>query len=427
MLATHSVTAEPAQLEERAGAPPSHRRPVRVIRLIARLNVGGPAIHTLLLTEALRAPWYDSVLVAGSPEGVEGDLSEEAVRRGLRIVKLPALRRSLSPWRDLLVWCAIFRLFRRERPDIVHTHTAKAGALGRSAALAHNLLERWLAPHRHAPARIARIVHTFHGHVLEGYFGRMRSRMFLDIERWLARYTDRIVAVSPTVREDLLRRGIGSESRLRVIPLGLPLDKLLSLPLPEARSRILRVGIIGRLVPIKHHELFLQVASRCRQDARLSAWQFVIVGDGERRAALERLAGQLGLDGAVTFVGWQADATSIYRDLDIICLTSLNEGTPVSLIEALAAGRPVVATDVGGVRDVVGPAREVDGALIRTPHGFLVPSGDAQACERALRLLADHPEERTAMGRAGREHVRMRYAAARLIRDIEALYAELLA
>lgn len=394
------------------------RRPIRVVRIIARLNVGGPAIHTLLLTEGLHRPGYDSVLVTGCVEPLEGDLSGRARERGLRLVVVPSLRRPLNAWRDLQAWWRIFRILCREQPDVVHTHTAKAGALGRTAAMVYNGLR---------PRSRCRLVHTFHGHVLEGYFGPAATRAFLAIERFLARRTDRILTVSSAVREDLLGRRIGTPEQLCVVPLGLSLEPLLELPPPEARRVPLRVGIVGRLVPIKNHELLLRAAKACRDQPGLTPLHFYVVGDGERRGPLERMADAMGLNDSITFTGWQADMAGVYRDLDIVCLTSLNEGTPVSLIEALAAARPVAATDVGGVRDLLGPGQADAGAFRKAAHGVLVRSGDAQGIAEALRYLAAHPEERRTMGHAGRAFVRDRYAQSRLISDIEALYRELMA
>jgi glycosyltransferase involved in cell wall biosynthesis len=261
---------------------------------------------------------------------------------------------------------------------------------------------------------------------LEGYFGRVRSAAFLAIERWLARHTDRIVAVSEAVREDLLRRRIGRPEQVRVVRLGLPLGRFLDLPEPAGDPACMRVGLVGRLVPIKNHELLLEVARRFQAHSGLPRLHFLVVGDGELRAALERKSREFGLNGMVTFTGWQSDMPDVYRELDIVCLTSLNEGTPVSLIEALAAGRPVVATDVGGVRDLLGPDQGGTAHFRKAPHGLLVRSNDAEGLTEAIRYLMAHPEGRVAMGRAGREFVRNRFTDERLARDIEALYAEIL-
>ena len=400
-------------------------RPRKILRVIARLNIGGPALHTILLTERLAAPRYESMLVTGQSEPREGDMSELADLKGVRRIVIPSMGRPIHLWLDLQAWWALFRLIRRERPHLVHTHTAKAGALGRTAALVHNQLLRLGGWVTRQPVESCRIVHTFHGHVLEGYFNRTTSWVFIGIERFLARFTDCVITVSPSIRDDLLRLGIGKPERLRVVPLGLPLETLLALPEPNATPVPLRVGSIGRLVPIKNHELLLQVAKACCDDAELAHLRFEIVGDGELRERLNQMVQTYGFNGYLTLSGWKSDMAQVCRYLDIVCLTSLNEGTPVSLIEALAAGRPVIATDVGGVRDLLGPCQRENGSFRRAAHGLLVRSGDAEGFRAGLRYLAAHPEQRLAMGRAGRRFVQEHYSAERLERDITTLYEEL--
>jgi glycosyltransferase involved in cell wall biosynthesis len=289
----------------------------------------------------------------------------------------------------------------------VHSHTAKAGTLARVAA--------WLG-------RVPVIVHTYHGHVFHGYFSPRQTRLFLAIERALARRTDCLLAVSETVRRELLGFGIGSPERMRVMPLGLDLDRF-------ARSDAMRglvraelglapetptVGIVARLVPIKAHEVFLEAAARLAR--RLPRVAFVVVGDGERRAELETAACRLELQGRVHFLGWRQDLDRIYADLDVVALTSRNEGSPVSLIEAMAAGRPVVATRVGGVPDLV-----EDGLT-----GTLVGPGDAGALAEAVAALLADPDQARAMGEAGRKRVLPAFGAERLMADVDRLYTELL-
>jgi len=298
------------------------------------------------------------------------------------------------------------RLVRGRRPDVVHTHMAKAGAIGR------------LAAHR---AEVPVIVHTFHGHVLDGYFSRPVARAFIATERRLARWSSALVAVSPAVRDELLDLGIGRTDQWRVIPLGLELDPLLDAGVDRASARSSLglpvdgavVGIVGRLVPIKDHATFIAAAAKVaaeREDVR-----FAIVGDGELRTDLERTS-RAALGDRVVFTGWVHDLPRLYAALDVVALTSRNEGTPVALIEAAAAGRPVVATRVGGVADVVR-----DGVT-----GALVDAGDAAGIARELlKVLADAGLAR-ARGDAARAHVRDRFSAERLEDDIVALYEELL-
>lgn len=381
---------------------------IRVLRLIARLNVGGPALHTVLLTERLPRERYDSRLVTGSPDAAEGDYLELHALASDRLVRLPTLGRAISARRDASALADLVRLMRRVRPHVVHTHTAKAGTLGRLAALV---------------ARVPVRVHTFHGHVFDGYFSPAKTRAFLAIERALARRTQRILTVSEHVRDELLGLGIGRREQVTVVPLGLDLDPFTRAD--EHRGALRRelglpadtplVGIVARLVPIKAHEVFLAAAARIA--ARLPACRFVVVGDGERRAELETLAAHTGLGDRVHFLGWRADLAHIDADLDVAVLTSRNEGSPVALIEAMAAALPVVATAVGGVPDLV---RE-------GVHGHLVAMDDAAGiADATVALLAD-PARRRALGRAGRAHVLARHGAERLVADVDRVYREELA
>jgi glycosyltransferase involved in cell wall biosynthesis len=380
---------------------------IRVLRVIARLNIGGPAIHVTLLTERLDPTRYESILVTGTEGPGEGNYLALHGRAIRNVVTVPALGREIGP-RDLPALGALVRLIRRTRPHIVHTHTAKGGTLGRTAA---------------ALCRVPVIVHTFHGHVLQGYFSPARTRLFLGIERALARVSDCLVAVSSRVREELLALGIGTPSAFDVVPLGLDLEPFAG---SAARRGELRrelglspevplVGIVARLVPVKAHEVFLEAAQVVAQAH--SAAQFLIVGDGERRAELEQLAARAGLSARVRFLGWRGDLDRVYADLDVAVLTSKNEGSPVALIEAMAAGRAVVATQVGGVPDVV-----TDGVT-----GRLVPGGDAVAAAHGIIGLLQHPDQRAQLGGAARAFVLDRFGAARLLQDVDGLYRRLLA
>jgi len=380
---------------------------IRLLRVIARLNVGGPALHATLLTERLDPARYDSFLVAGTEGPAEGNFLTLQGKTLERLVRLPALGREIRGWPDAVALVQLTRLIRRVRPHIVHTHTAKAGALGRLAA--------WLAG-------VPVIVHTYHGHVFHGYFSPAKTRLFLAIERWLARRTDRLLAVSETVRSELLSLGIGTPEKLVVVPLGLDLEPFAGAGVLHGQLRgelglgedALLVGIVARLVPIKAHEVFLATAAEVGR--RLPRSRFLVIGDGARRAELETLAGRLGLGDRVRFLGWRRDLDRIYADLDLVALTSRNEGSPVSLIEAMAAGRPVVATQVGGVPDLID-----DGV-----NGCLVPPDDPEALAEAMVTLLADPDRRQAMGQAGRKRVIPAFSAERLLGDMDRLYAELL-
>ena len=398
---------------------------VKIVRIIARLNIGGPARNAVLLAEGFNGDGFKTCLVAGSPEIAEGDMSYFALEKGIKPVIINELTRSISPLKDIKALWEIYRIIKKEQPDIVHTHTAKAGTLGRIAAILYNIpLTLTLSPKGRGCKKVLS-VHTFHGHVFDGYFGSMATKVFIAIERLLARFTTKVVAVSNSVANDVsMRYNITPKEKIEVIPLGFDLGRFLKagenrgklkkeLGLP---SDVLLVGIVGRLVPIKNHKMFLDVAKKLTaQSSQLKA-KFIIVGDGELRDDLENYAAELGIKDKVIFLGWRRDLENIYADLDVVCLTSLNEGTPVSLIEAMASARPVVATDVGGVRDIV-----KNGG-----NGLLVSSGDVLGFSKALFKMLEDREKRLEMGRRGREFVAENFTKERLIEDMKSLYEGLL-
>ena len=380
-------------------------RPIRIMRIIARLNIGGPAIHVALLTEKLGAPEYESVLVCGTIDAEEGDMQYYAEARGVTPVIVPELGRSLHPLRDLLTIWKVYKLIRRIKPDVVHTHTAKAGFAGRIAA--------WLAG-------VPVIVHTFHGHVFQGYFSPAMTRLFIWLERIAARMSDTVITLTDGLRRELAEQyRITRKGRITVLPLGLDLDAFAKTPRRQGtfcRAHDLPadaplIGIVGRLVPVKNHSLFLRAAVKIKQ--HLPDARFAIVGDGELRAELEAEALALGLSDCVIFTGWSRDVAPVYSDLDVLVISSLNEGTPVSVIEALSAGCPVVATAVGGLPDLL------DGGDL----GTLVPSEDADALALAVvQTIASPPD-------VSRAQALMldRYGIDRLVKDLDALYRGLLA
>jgi len=334
---------------------------------------------------------------------------------------LPRLRRELSPLDDYAAFTRVSAILREFRPHIVHTHMAKAGAIGRAAAAIYNRSA--------ARAERARVVHTYHGHVLEGYFSPAKTAFFVTLERMLARSTDRIVAISPAIRDELVREHrIGRAEQYRVIPLGFDLAGLASIgerDRAEARAQLgidpaaRVVSTVGRLTAIKQHHLFLETARLV--SAQDPAALFLIAGDGELRAALEETARDFGIADRVRFLGWRRDLATIYGATDVFLLTSRNEGTPVALIESLAAGVPGVSTDVGGVGDVLDAG---SGALV--PHRE-DDRGDVAAglASAVTRLLSD-ADARRAMGAHGRASVTSRYGLDALVANIDALYRELL-
>jgi glycosyltransferase involved in cell wall biosynthesis len=388
--------------------PPPAGAPSRVVRIIARLNIGGPALHTMHLTAGM-AERYPTLLVAGAVDTGEADLYAEAEARALPLLRLPELGRRLRPWQDAVALFKLVRLLRRERPRIVHTHTAKAGTLGRLAAILAGV-----------PVR----VHTYHGHVFSGYFGPWTTRAFLLVERLLARFTTRLVTVSEGQARELVERyGICSAKQMQVIPLGLELDPFAparSAPLAPLLGREIGVSgvplitIVGRLAPIKNHDLFLAAGARLAESG--ARFHLVVVGSGPEEPRLRRQAEALGLQGRISFLGWRRDLDRIYAGSDIVVLTSRNEGTPVCLIEALSAGRAVVSTNVGGVSEVL-----QGGEL-----GLLVPGDDVDALAAALKRLLDDPALRAELGRKGAVSAPRRFGAARLVSDMTALYDDLL-
>jgi glycosyltransferase involved in cell wall biosynthesis len=382
---------------------PAGREPVRVLRIFSRLNVGGPAVHVILLAEGLGALGYSTTLAVGSEAPREGNMRALAARKDVRCVQVPGLGREIRPWSDAQALWRLYRMMRDLRPHIVHTHTAKAGVLGRAAARL---------------AGITNVVHTYHGHVLRGYFDAGRAALFRGVERRLARATRVLLAVSQSVKDDLVAMGIAPGDRIRVMPLGLELVPLAgALPRGSLRHEggvpdgAPLVGIVGRLTAIKDVPTFLAAAARVH--AEKPAVRFAVVGDGELRASLEAEAARLGLGGAVHFHGWREEMAPVYGDLDVVVNTSINEGTPVALIEAMAAGRPVVATRVGGTPDLLG-----NGA-----RGRLVPAGDAAAVAAAILDALGGPSDQVAAARA---YVLAEHGVGRLLRDMDALYREIL-
>jgi glycosyltransferase involved in cell wall biosynthesis len=384
-------------------------RPAKVARVIARLNVGGPALNVALLSAGLPPKGFPTTLYAGTPSPVEGDMSDYARSLGVQPVIVPRLGREISLVSDAIVIWQLWRLFRRERPVIVHTHTAKAGFVGRIAARL---------------ARVPLVIHTFHGHVLKGYFGPVKTRLFLALERFLGRRSDAVITVSPGLRRELIDMRIAPPERVHVIRLGFDLSSFEDPPRGRFRERhripadAPLVGIVARLAPVKNHALFMD-AARIVAD-RVPNARFVLVGDGELRADLEARAADLGLADRTYFTGWHSPMNEVYADLDVCVISSVNEGTPVTLIEAMATGTPVVATAVGGIPDLV--EDEVTGRLVAPGD----PDALATAIEAALGTARTAEAATRTMAARSRESVAHTYAAERLVRDTAALYDRLL-
>ena len=383
---------------------------IRVLRVIARLNMGGPAIHVSSLAAGLETRGYHTTLVAGSLARGEDSMAFVAERLGVAIVNVPEMEREITPLHDVQSARHLARLIREIRPQILHTHTAKAGAIARAAAV--------LA----GDARPPIVLHTFHGHVLKGYFGPGRTAFFRHLERVLARASDVLVAVSPEVRDDLVELGVAPRKKFAVVRLGIPLAERLGGPGAELDYRRLYgipedafvVGWVGRMTGVKDTGAVLEIL-RATRDLGVDA-VLCMVGDGPEREGLEQRAQELGIVRHTYFAGYQPDVAGYDRLFDAFVLPSVNEGTPVSAIEALASGTPVVANLVGGVPDVIR-----DGV-----DGFLVDPGDTGAAGQRLAELARDPGLRAALGEAGRERVLARYSVERLVDDVDRLYRSLL-
>ena len=382
-----------------------------MLRVIARLNVGGPSLHVSYLTEGLASRGYATTLAAGAISPGEASMAFVAEQRGIDVEWISELQREVSPVRDLGVVRRLADLIRRDRPHVLHTHTAKAGTAGRLAA---RLV---------GDARPPVVVHTYHGHMLLGEFDPVRQNVYRTIERGLARDTDALIAVSPEVRDELVEMGVAPASRFAVVRLGIELSERMqgaerggelraSLGISPERFT---VGWVARMTAAKQPADVLRTI-RLLHDRGVDA-ALIMVGDGPDRSALEALARELGIDDATRFVGFQDDVGPWFHSFDALLLPSRSEGTPVSAIETLASGRPVVATRVGGVADVVH-----DGI-----DGYLVALGDVDAAADGLATLAADPELRQRMGAAGRERILRRYRVPRLVEDVDRLYRALLA
>ena len=387
--------------------PGPHR--IKVMRVIARLNMGGPAHHVGFLSGLLDPDRYETVLFHGEVGSGEAELSDTADRLGVRRETVPGLRPELRPIDDLRALVYLIRAVRRFRPDVVDTHTAKAGMLGRLAAA---------IALRPRPV----IVHTYHGHVLEGYFGPLRNAFYRALERGLARVSDALIGVSSATVDDLVRLRVADRSKFRVIPIGLDLEPFLSSSAEDGAAFRAEAGaaggetlltFVGRLVPIKRLDVLLRAFAHASRGAGM---RLAIVGDGELRAELEQQARDLGVADRVWFAGYRGDMVAVAAAADLAVLSSDNEGTPVWLIEAAAAAKAAASTDVGGVADVVTPET-----------GLLAGPADSDQLGDAIAALASDAERRKAMGESARSHVRDRFSAARLVRDIDELYQELLA
>lgn len=387
--------------------------PIKVMRIIARLNIGGPAIQAITLTQELERFGYQTRLVRGVEDPDEGNMDYLAAQRGVAPTLISSMRRDPGVG-DVLAVLRLVLLMWRDRPAIVHTHAAKGGTLGRVAALIAFPLRR----------RRPVLIHTYHGHSLTGYFSSRTAGFYRLVEKLLARRTDVLLAVSTEVRDDLVGLGVAPASQFRVMPLGFDLSPFTSDVDRAARRATLRaqwgigdeelvVTLIARLVPIKRVDRFLAVALQLAERPHV---RFVVVGDGELRDELMASQDAVALGERLVWAGFRRDIPDVCFASDIVMLTSDNEGTPVSLIEAQAAGVPVVATEVGGVRSVV---------LDRASEFTHAPD-DLRGLSSAVRELLQSRDLRAARGAEGRDYVTRLFTLQRLVADHRTLYEELL-
>jgi glycosyltransferase involved in cell wall biosynthesis len=391
----------------------------RVLRILNRLAVGGPVLNATYLSRYL-SPDFETILVVGEKEEHEKSAAYLADQLGINYVTIKGMGRSINPASDYLAYHQLKKLIKTFKPDIVHTHSAKPGALGRLAASASS---------------VPVILHTFHGHVFHSYFGSIKSNVFINTERYLARKSDAIIAISEQQKNELVQQfKIAPDDKFHVIPLGFDLDRFHN-GTDEKRRKFraefsidddtISIGIIGRLVPVKNHYLFLKAIKQVleRSHKKIKA---LIIGDGETRTDLENVANETGIPYStekdrehcypLIFTSWRSDIDVINAGLDIVCLTSFNEGTPVSLIEAQAADKAVVSTRVGGIADIV-----VEGET-----ALLADVNDTQTyCDHLLRLVEDDAL-RLRMGSNSSKHVLQKFSYQRLMNDMSQLYYQLL-
>jgi len=395
---------------------------MKILRIIARLNVGGPARHVIWLTEALSRDGFESVLVTGSVPDNEDSLEWFAADVGVTPLQVKEMSRELS-FSDVRSFFRLLKIIFRERPDVIHTHTAKAGTLGRFAGLLYRFFSR----------KPIRIVHTYHGHVFHGYYGRFKTGLFIFIEKVLARIaTDRIVTISELQRREINESfGVGKSSQFAVIPLGLDLEMIGNAEVKRNLKSELGfnedaflIGFSGRFTEIKNLKMLLRVVetlhSRGRKDFGL-----VMIGDGHLRNELEKESKSLMSGEFVRFIGVVDNPFEFIGALDCVALCSLNEGTPLSLLEAMAMGKAVVSTEVGGVPDILGSKiSETDGVSIRE-NGLGVKSGDVEAFAGAVEMLMNNQELRRDIESRAKQFVEREYSKERLVSDIKQLYSGL--
>jgi glycosyltransferase involved in cell wall biosynthesis len=375
-------------------------RKIRVLRIIGRMNVGGPAVQVSGLMRGFDAQVFEQELVTGYCAADEADYLEK-VATDVKAFRIDGLGRSVKPRADLIAMFAIVKEIRRFKPDVIHTHTAKAGVVGRIASI--------LSGHRSIR------VHTFHGHLLNGYFGSGKTKLVVLVEKFLALFTDQLLAVGVKVKDDLIAAGIGKQNKFGVIPPGLQLAEV-----PSRLSARKELGLndngiycayIGRITQIKRPDRFLDVVAEIK--SRGIDLHFIVAGAGELLQYCQDRAESENLP--VTFLGWREDIEVVLGAADFVLLTSDNEGTPLSLIQAGMVGIPVVATNVGSTNEIV----------VNGETGLLTDLSVNQLADAVAKVATDSAL-RAKMGAAGKEYTLARYGVSRLVKEHQDLYLKLI-
>ncbi len=406
---------------------------MKIFQIIARLNVGGPARQIIWLTQKFQNAEFNSVLIAGTVPDGEEDMSYLTAAHGVKPIFIPELSRELSA-KDIVSLFKIYREIRRQNPDIIHTHTAKAGTVGRIAAFMY----RWLTLRTLiGKPRPVKIIHTFHGHVFHSYYGAFKTRIFITIERILALLaTHKIIVITDQQYREIHEHfGVGSAGQFAIVPLGIDLsvydqnDNKRSILRNEvgANKSDIVVGFVGRLTEIKNIPLLLETAAKYKDlaDTDKPQIKFAIIGDGNLRESLEAQAKTLRLNNIVHFLGNREDIVSILAGTDIVALTSNNEGTPLSLIEAMAAGKPVISTAVGGVVDLLGNIVDPFDGFTVCERGVAVEPDNPEHFINGLIYLAKNEKLQESCAINGKRFVTEKYSVSRLETDIIELYRDL--
>ena len=389
----------------------------KVLRIINRLNLGGPTYNAAYLSKYM-APEFETLLVAGMKDESEASSEFITEQLGLEPIFIEDMHRSLHPVKDLKSYNQIVKIIREFKPDIVHTHAAKSGTLGRLAAINEG---------------VPVILHTFHGHIFHSYFSPLKTKIFLNIERYLSKKSSKTIAISNKQFEELCQDfKIDKPEKFEIVPLGFDLTRFSENK--EENRKVFRqkylikedeiaIGIIGRLVPVKNHALFLEAfkGAKAKTDKKIKA---VIIGDGELKEEIFAKAEELNLEinhnnpdeTDIVFTSWIKEVDKALPGLDIVALSSLNEGTPVSLIEAQAAGIPIVSTRVGGIEDVV----------IENKTALLSDKRDVAAFNNNLTKLINNKTSRDLFSKNGPSNVKEKFSYNRLVSDMKMLYNKLL-